>query len=148
MSEETLLEIRQYSGSHYSGTRKMFLDKVWLRIKGELLVLRENLTRKDDQREKAEGLPEKLEQLLNRTGFKTDSPPDVKPRLKGVEESIEQTTDTALRTTGGRGETRETPQRSLAELERILDEAARLPDGKSEEPHDAETPPPNPRKLG
>lgn len=126
----------------------MFLDKLWVRIKGELLVLREDLTRKDDQREKAEKLPDKLEWLLGRIRLRPDSTLDLESRLKGVEESIEQATGTALKTTGDRGETRETPQRSPAELERILDEAARLPDGKREEPHDTEAPPPNPRNLG
>jgi len=42
----------------------MLLDKLWLRIKGEFLLLKEDMASGDDLREKAETFLDKLEGLL------------------------------------------------------------------------------------
>lgn len=127
----------------------MFLDKLWLRIKGRLLLLREDLAGEGDLRDRALDFLEKLERRLDAPDFKADSGADPATRLDAVAGRMEESARKAR--TGAdreyrRGKSPEPP--SLEELERAWEELKRLREKQGKESSDRETPPPNPRKLG
>jgi hypothetical protein len=109
----------------------MFLDKLWVRIKGELLSLREDATAGDDLRAKAAELLDRLQ--------------DVDPRAGRVEPSVEGMV---------RADQTGTPQpeqprnRSLAELESAWQKLMRQRDEQKARSMEPPTPTPNPRRLG
>jgi hypothetical protein len=106
--------------------RKMFLEKLWLRLRGELLAFREDLGDDKDLREKAETLLKKLEKSLRSEGAQG-------PQRQGQEGGCEKEASEA----SGPG--------SLSGIEREWHELRRQQQPKSEA---SEPPAPNPRKLG
>lgn len=110
---------------------EMFLEKLWLRIKGELIVFREDLGASQDIKEKAERLLQKLEdQLASMTGRQKQEGerPDASPG-----ESLEKEPQAA---------------ESLREIEQEWQELLKLREEQKEKDSSHQTTPRNPRTLG
>ncbi len=111
----------------------MFLDKLWLRIRGELLTLKEDLSAGDDLRERAAKLLDKLEHSIS------------------GDDLIDRATGTRVDSRRSRNST-DIPGRSdlpsLEDLERELDYLKQQRDASSSDSEESEPPPPNPRELG
>jgi hypothetical protein len=121
----------------------MLLDKLWLRIKGEFLLLKEDMASGDDLREKAETFLDKLEGLLGAPESRENRESRVEDALKKMEEAREKS-ETELR----RDRTQGAASPTLAELEKAWEELSRLRQEKKQGQTDEAPPPPNPRKLG
>ncbi len=67
----------------------MLLDKLWVRIKGEFLSLREDVSVADDLKDKAELLLKKLEQRLGLANEDTDSAEKGRIRESSSERSVD-----------------------------------------------------------
>jgi len=106
---------------------KMFLEKLWLRLRGELLTFKEDLDAETDLRDKAATLLERLEK-----------------RLRGSEGPDSQRQRTEKADAGN-----QLPElTSLRDIEKEWEELRRARQEKHEEPEPREDPKTNPRKLG
>jgi hypothetical protein len=106
----------------------MLLDKLWVRIRGGLLDLKDDFSLGEDIRTKAEALLEKLD-------------------LRGEGEKPETHPETATDVS----EERETQRGRTATLEEIRQEWEELLRSKEQEKgktSEQQQPPPNPRRLG
>jgi len=111
----------------------MFLDKLWLRIKGELIILREDLSAGADLREKASLLLDKLEQRLDLSDSDTQAQQRERPAGRSAEQAPES--DSA-------------DSRSLDDIQREWQELVKLRGETKGRDDETEPPPPNPRTLG
>jgi len=111
----------------------MFLDKLWLRIKGELIILREDLSAGADIREKAAILLDKLEQRLNL--------PDLGSPRSDEEQRASRSVEQASESEGKSSSSLDDIQREWQELAKQKDEP-KISDDEDQHP------PPNPRTLG
>jgi hypothetical protein len=109
----------------------MFLEKLWLRIKGELILIREDLGAGRDIREKAELLLQKLE---NRLGF-----------LTGAEKAQADRLDTSQ---GGSSEKETQAEQSFREIEQEWQDLVKLREKEQRKSEGDKATPPNPRTLG
>jgi hypothetical protein len=111
----------------------MFLDKLWLRIRGELLTLKEDFSSGDDLRERAANLLEKLEHRISGEDI------DYRATGSGVDSGHSQR---GAHTVG-----RSDPP-SLEDLEKEWDDLKKQRDASSADSEESGPPPPNPRELG
>ena len=128
-----LLEWAVGSGSREWWEDKMFLDKLWLRIRGELLTLKEDFSSEEDLRARAADLLNKLEDRV--------SGRHVKPRTDGRERDSQERLGHVVNPVKPEMQSMEDLQSEWEDLKRRRDGST----GKVEEP---EPPPPNPRELG
>ncbi len=119
------------------------LDKLWVRLKGELLLLKEEIFSDDDVREKAETLVEKLER---RFGTEDPDPAGRRALSDRVEKLRRQLGRASDESTVERREDADLP--SDRELEEALEEVKRRREQKRAKGSSSEALPPNPRKLG
>jgi hypothetical protein len=110
---------------------RMFLDKLWVRIRGELLSLREDASAGDDLRARAYELLERMQDHSLRAG--RDEP--------AVDEGL-------LRIPKEASHPEHPRSRSLADLERDWQELMRQRDKQKARPAEPGMPSPNPRRLG
>jgi hypothetical protein len=113
----------------------MFVAKLWVRIKGEVLALKDDLAQGGDLRDKASQLIEKIEQRL----------------IADTERPLPDRVDSASEASSSRvsPERHAAPPPSVEELERAWQELRRLKDQANPPPPSRESSPgPNPRKLG
>ena len=75
----------------------MLFEKLWVRIRGELLTLKEDLFERGELRQKAEDFLEKLEQKLESEDSRADSKLDFPKRLDKVREKMERAVNEARR---------------------------------------------------
>ena len=120
----------------------MLLDKLWVRIKGEFLAFKEDLSGEGDVRQRAEQFLDKLERRLGEARRGEAPERDIDARLAAVSRKLEE---------GGSGESfsptcDDAP--SLEELHDAWEELRRLRTQRSGELPDDQVPPPNPRWLG
>lgn len=109
--------------------RKMFLDKLWMRIKGELLNWQDDMSAGDDLRDKAAILLDKLERKLGSSEIAV--PSDYQESLRTAQRNGEAIQET-----------------SLAEIEQEWQELMRQKEEKKTATDEPEELPPNPRTLG
>lgn len=107
---------------------KMFLEKLWLRLRGELLKLKEDLDAETDLREKAATLLETLER-----------------RLSAAEDRGSQSLQ---RSRNADDRDRPPDLTSLRDIEKEWEDLRRAREEKREEPEAREGSTTNPRKLG
>jgi len=127
----------------------MLIGKLWVRIKGGLLLLKEDLAAEGEVREKAEAFLEKLEALFRDPGVKEGVSTDNAARLDAVREKIEVASKQATLSEESQPPDLEQISRPTEdELMREWDElTARRGRQKGDSP-DKEVPSPNPRRLG
>jgi hypothetical protein len=113
----------------------MVIDKLWLRIKGELLTLKDDLSEGENLRARAERLLDKLEEQF-------------KPAPTEPEASVEANANRELHSPEAPVAVGKTAQRSIQELEEEWRELVRLRNETKAKPSPSEPPSPNPRKLG
>jgi hypothetical protein len=113
--------------------QEMFLDKLWLRIRGELLTLREDLSAGDDLRDKARTLLDRLEAALGDAGGQTE------------QKSHERV---AQRSRESEAEIRPSDMQSLREIEVEWEKLRQRKDNGPRPEADEGPAPPNPRRLG
>ncbi|MBI4963885.1 MAG: hypothetical protein HY913_11465 [Desulfomonile tiedjei] len=119
----------------------MFLDKLWVRIKGDLLIMKDDLAAGASLREKASILLARLEELVKDKELETREGNQESHSSKGSEERD------AASGTSAASEDRE--HAALKDLRREWEELVKLRDETGEKSKDSGTPPPpNPRKLG
>jgi hypothetical protein len=123
----------------------MFLEKLWLRIRGELLLLKEDLTGEGALRERAEDFLEKLERRVSGEDVQEEPRSDPLTRLDAVKRKIEKA---RLQVPGHGSTTEKTDRPSVNELERAWEELKKLRDEKRRVSPEESEPRPNPRKLG
>jgi len=111
----------------------MFLDKLWVRLRGEVIALKEEVSSSTDLRDKAESLLRKLEERLGAPQPERDASSEVEPEGRRVVE---------------RAEARAADSRALSDLKKELEELKKLRQPKEGEQHEAEPIKPNPRRLG
>ena len=114
----------------------MMIDKLWLRIKGELLTLKDDVSEGENLRARAERLLQKLDEHLGGTSAperaaEGDEESDIKRSV--AESSPIQERPTA---------------RSIQEIEEEWRKLVRLHNETKGTSSSADPPPPNPRKLG
>ena len=120
----------------------MLLDKLWVRIRGEFLALKEDLSGEGDVRQQAEQFLDKLERRLGEACRDEVPSRDIEARLAAVSKKLEE------------GSTRESPVATcddaptLEELHEAWEELRRLRNQRSEDASAEQAPPPNPRRLG
>lgn len=107
----------------------MFLDKLWMRIKGELLNLQDDISAGDDLRDKAAILLDKLERGLGLSEIA--APSDYPESLRTAHRNTEAIQET-----------------SLAAIEQEWRELMRQKEEKKTATDEPEELPPNPRILG
>ena len=105
----------------------MFLEKLWLRLRGEILALKEDLTAEMDLRDKAATLLETLERRVSGTDAQESQRP------------AERESD--------RPERSADPM-SLRDIEKEWEDLRRERDKSRQEPGARESSGPNPRQLG
>jgi DNA repair exonuclease SbcCD nuclease subunit len=123
----------------------MFLEKLWLRIRGELLLLKEDLTGEGALRERAEDVLQKLERRLSAEDVPDEARSDPLTRLDAVKRKMEEARS---KVRDHERTTEKTDRPSLDELERAWDELKKLRDDKRRLSPEGKEPPPSPRKLG
>lgn len=137
--------MHQTDASSGKGMRRMFLEKLWLRIRGELLLLKEDLTGEGELRERAENFLQKLERRLRAEDLSDEARSDPLIRIDAVKRKMEEAR-LKVRDQGLTGQ--ETDRPSLDELEQAWEELKKLRDDKRRLSPEGKEPPPNPRKLG
>jgi hypothetical protein len=117
----------------------MFFDKLWVRIKGDLLIMKDDLAAGENLRERAAILLARLEDLLgNREseggeGIQED-------HAEGSAQDKSESTRTLA--SGGSGD------HALQDIHREWEELVKLREKKQEDSKDSQIPRPNPRSLG
>lgn len=106
----------------------MLLDKLWVRIRGSLLTLKEDFSLGDDIRQKAQGLLERLD--LHEAG--EEKLPDA-----GSPAEVHRAEDLKRR-----------PTPTLEEIKQEWEELLRSKESGKNQPRDTPQQPPNPRRLG
>lgn len=120
----------------------MLLDKLWVRIRGEFLALKEDLSGEGDVRQKAEQFLDKLERRLGEACRGQAPVEDIDARLAAVSRRLQE------RNAGESSSATYDGAPTLEELHEAWEELRRL---RSQHPGDAPDnppPPPNPRRLG
>jgi hypothetical protein len=107
----------------------MFFDKLWVRIKGELLTFRDDFAGAQEIREMGERLLQKLE-----------------GRLRGPAKG-NQGSDSSEAQSGEYSE-KVAPSSSLQDIEQEWDELLKLREERKQDSEKSETTPTNPRTLG
>lgn len=118
----------------------MFFDKLWVRIKGDLLIIKDDLAASAHLREKAAILLSKLEELL----IKRESPTgEGTQKIPNTGESAASKLDSRTGLA-----TEDSKDAELQDLRREWERLVELREERHEESKDSDVPPPNPRKLG
>ncbi|MCA1959920.1 MAG: hypothetical protein LDL33_03910 [Desulfomonile sp.] len=116
----------------------MLLDRLWVRIKGEFLVLKDDLRGEGDVRRRAEQFLEKLERCVGEVCRGESPSQDIDVRLAAVSKKLEEvTSDEACE---------DAP--TLQELQDAWEELRRVRSQRPTDPPGGQPPPPNPRRLG
>lgn len=111
----------------------MFLDKLWLRIKGELIILKEDLSAGADLRDKAAILLDKLEERLVASDLETQPTEGKTPTDRYAQKASEsESADSG----------------SLDDIQREWQELLKQKGESKDREDEEEPPPPNPRTLG
>jgi hypothetical protein len=126
----------------------MFWGKLWVRIRGELLTLRDDLLGEGELGQRSREFLEKIERSLDGPDFKVNADGDVADRLDAVNrrlDELERSLDASKRSY-------ESPDRkadnSAEALEKALEELRRSRKTKKDQSAGSKAPPPNPRTLG
>ncbi|MFH0824172.1 MAG: hypothetical protein V2B18_15580 [Pseudomonadota bacterium] len=119
----------------------MFIDKLWVRIRGELLTLKDDYLDRDEIREKTETLLDRLDRLLEETPPRDGEKGDLHGRIDVMTNKIER----AAHKTSAEDEA-DAPTRR--ELEQAWDELKSLREGTEREDSPSGSRPVNPRILG
>ncbi|HMK34740.1 MAG TPA: hypothetical protein VK463_06720 [Desulfomonilaceae bacterium] len=109
----------------------MIFDKVWVRIKGELLAIRDDVSGAQEFRDKARRLLQKLES-----------------RTQGLTNSEKQPSDAAKPLEQESSRSKDQEETSMDDLEREWEEFLRLREDRKKADEESDAPPPNPRSLG
>lgn len=126
----------------------MFLDKIWVRIKGELLTLKEDLSSRGEANETDKELLERLERRFFGSGSPAGVDEDASRRLDRLAKKINSLSeDRAGTDERGYGAAGSEQPLSLQDLEQALNELKGRKAQKSDEPSHTQ-PPANPRRLG
>lgn len=120
----------------------MLLDKLWVRIKGEFLALKEDLSGEGDVRQRAEQFLEKLELRLGEVCRDEGPTRDIEARLAAVSKKLAEGGSH-----GASAVTRDDAP-TLEELHEAWEELQRLRSQRSQDVSAEQPPPPNPRRLG
>jgi len=115
----------------------MVIDKLWLRIKGELLTLRDDLSEGENLRARAERLLQKLDEQFRQA-----------PKEPGASAEADAERDREQYAPETSVEAGKAGTRSLEEIEEEWRELVRLRNGTKAKPSPPEQSGPNPRKLG
>lgn len=122
----------------------IMLDKLWVRLKGELLLLKEEIFSDDDVRDKAETLVDKLERRFGSEDPDPAGRRDLSERVEKLRRRLGRGSDEASK---GRREDADLP--SDRELEDALEELKRRREQKrAKGGSSSQALPPNPRQLG
>jgi hypothetical protein len=125
----------------------MFFSKLWLRIKGELITLRQDLLNEGEIRQKALNLLEKMENSLRESGAEISRTSDAEKKLEEIAGKLEEYSAHEQLSGGGRylGD-REPP--AARELEEAWNDLKRSRQDNSSSDSAGRDISPNPRKLG
>ena len=118
----------------------MFFDKLWVRIKGDLLIMTDDLAAGENLRERAAILLGRLEDLLK---SKESEEGEGTQKEHDAEESAED----KMETTGAVTAT-DTNHAALQRIHREWEELMKLRKEGQEDSEDSQIHPPNPRRLG
>ena len=110
----------------------MLFEKLWVRIRGELLTLKEDLFERGELRQKAEDFLEKLEQKLESEDSRADSKLDFPKRLDKVREKMERAVNEARRESQLTSVRKSSDSITLEELETAWDELMKLKKQKND----------------
>ena len=126
----------------------MLLDRLWIRIKGGLLSLKEDIAGDTDLRSQAEHLLEKLESRLMLPSSEQDRSRDPAKRIDAILKKMEKEQDTKAYagTRNLRIDRQEYP--SVLEIEKMWDNYLKERDEKKVPTEDVKDDQPNPRRLG
>lgn len=102
----------------------MFLEKLWVRLRGELIAFRDDMRSDEDLREKAEALLDRLEKRLSGVAGEGDDRSEATPRVQQPD------------------------IQSLHEIQNEWEELQTRRERKHDRSEVAEPSPPNPRRLG
>jgi len=118
----------------------MYFDKLWVRIKGDLLIIKDDLAAGENLRERATILLARLEDLL---GNKESEGGEGTQEERHVEDSAQfkmESVDTVA--AEDRSDT------ALQNIRHEWEELVKLREERQEDSQDSQAPPPNPRRLG
>jgi len=118
----------------------MFFDKLWVRIKGDLLIIKDDLAAGENLRERAAILLARLEDLL-----KSKESEEGEGTQK--EHDAEKSTEDQMESTGTLAAS-DTNHAALQRIHREWEELVKLRKEGQEDSEDSQNHPPNPRRLG
>jgi len=122
------------------GYTPMFLDKLWVRIKGDLLIMKDDLAAATSLRERAAVLLARLEELLTNKASDAQGSTQKGPHSEqSSQDKLEPGTDAAVE---------DAKRAALQDVRREWERLLELREERHEDSKDSDVPPPNPRKLG
>ncbi len=126
----------------------MFLGKLWVRLRGELLTLRDDLTGEGELRGRSREFLEKVERSLNAPDFRADAEGDVVERIDALTRRL----DHLEKKLGVGTKAYESPvgadTHADEALDKALEEHKRTRENENDQSPGSKAPPPKPRSLG
>ncbi len=126
----------------------MFLDKLWIRIRGGLLSLKEDLAGDADLRSQAEDFLEKLESRLNLSPSERGRNRDPADRIDAIVKKMEDEQESPTSTGTQDRPTDHSEASSAREMERMWDDLLKKREKSEGQTDDEDDHRPNPRRLG
>jgi hypothetical protein len=126
----------------------MLLDRLWIRIKGELLSLKEDIAGDTDLRSQAELLLDRLESRLMLPSSEKDRSRDPAQRIDTILKRMEEEQDTKADADTQNLQADRQEHSSVREIEKIWDDFLEKRDERKGQTEDAKDDQPNPRRLG
>jgi len=118
----------------------MFFDKLWVRIKGDLLTMKDNLATGENLRERAASLLARLESLLGNRASEGGEGRQEDGHAKEASQSKPEPAATEA--------AQDSNVPALQAIRNEWEELVKLREEKQNGSKDSHGPPPNPRKLG
>jgi len=126
----------------------MFLDRLWIRIRGGLLSLKEDLAGDADLRSQAEDFLEKLENRLNLSPYERGRSRDPADRIDAIVKKMEDEQESATATGAQDRQTDHNEDPSTREMERMWDDLLKKREKSKGQTDHEDDHHPNPRRLG
>ena len=126
----------------------MILDRLWIRIRGGLLSLKEDIAGDTELRSQAEDFLANLEKRLKLPPAEQDRSRDLTQRIDAIVKKIEEEQGPRADAVTQNLQTDRQEYPSVREMEKMWDDYLKKRDERNRQTESAEDDGPNPRRLG